>query len=90
MHDFYAIVFAQDMLRVQAARHDFAIDFDRDATSGVAGFGEQAGDGGFRRALVGLSVEKYLHAGSVTSRNGGGMPCAGKSAVAVVVGVLAW
>ena len=61
-----AITFAQLVLRMPAARHDFAVDFDGDAALAVSGIGEQPGNRSGRRAFVQLAIEKNLHPQSVT------------------------
>ncbi len=71
LHDFDAVAFVQGVLPMPAARHDFTVDLHRDAAIGVAGFGEQGGDGGLRRAFVGLAVEKNTHMRSLTPRDAG-------------------
>jgi hypothetical protein len=50
MHYFHAIAFVQYAFAMQAFRHDFAIDFDRDLALGEARGFEQTdqGDSGMR------------------------------------------
>lgn len=60
-----AIALAQFMLYMTAARHDFAIDFNRHAPLATAGFGQQRSDRRGGRAFVCLTIEKNLHPQSV-------------------------
>ena len=52
----------EQVLRVLAAGDDLAVDFDGDPAFAVAGFREQGGDRGCRRAVARLAVELDLHA----------------------------
>lgn len=61
LHDFHAIAFAQCVAFVQAAGHDLAIDFHRDAASGIAGIGEKGGNCGGWRALARDAIQDDLH-----------------------------
>lgn len=70
LYDLHTIAFAQRVLGVSAARHDFAIDFHRDAAIAVTGFDEQRGDRR-RCTFVRLTVEKNSHPQSLTPHDAG-------------------
>jgi len=61
LDDLHPIAFAQRVSVMQAARHDFAIDLDRDAALGVTRIREQGGNGGGRRAFARGAVQDDLH-----------------------------
>src|SRR6185437_15122693 len=61
MDDFHAVAFGQHAFSMQAARHDLAIDLDRDALGGVTGFFQQAGDGDALGTVARRAVEEDLH-----------------------------
>lgn len=74
LHDLDLITVMERVLRVPAAWHDFAIDFDRDAVLAMAGLVKQLGDCRCRLALVCLAIELDLHLQSVAPVKVSGMP----------------
>lgn len=60
-HDFELITLAQLHLRIRAARHDFAVTFQRDALAGVAQLFEQGGKVQRCVELLGHAIEAEVN-----------------------------
>lgn len=75
MDDFDAVAFAQHAFVVQAPRHDFVIDFNRDAAIGQTFGFEQGGNAGSGRGLARFAIElDGEHARIVAPRSAHGRP----------------
>ena len=61
MHDLDAVAVLQTLRRVSTARHDGLVEFDGNATVGVAAVGEQVGNGGLGRKLFLHAIEQDVH-----------------------------
>ena len=61
MHDFHPVAVGDRMRVVAAARHDLAVDLDRDAAAGKALVGEQLGDRAIAFEGEILAIESDMH-----------------------------
>ena len=69
MHYFHAIAFGQYAFAMQAFRHNFAIDFDRDLALGEARGFEQTDQGDSGMQFARFAIEQDIrHAPIVTPR----------------------
>ena len=78
MHDFDAVAFMKRVLRMLRARHDGAIDLDRNAALSKALARQKRCDGGVGFGLAHFAIELDLHT-AILARNGswacGGATC---------------
>jgi hypothetical protein len=63
VHDLDPVAGLQDLRAVPSARHDFAVQLDRDPASGQSLFPQQFGQGGALARAAGLPVQQDFHAG---------------------------
>ena len=76
MHDFDPVGRKQHMFGASSARHDLAIDLDRDPAFGQSLFVQELVEGGAFAGPAGLAIQQDFHADSVAPCASAGQACA--------------